>query len=217
MAISLLVPMSVTAKVITGTKNVAVPTLTGAPFNRDAALEPGIHVHWALPDALTSARFLNDIPDPTNPDSTNPLIFPGVPDLWLVVRFNPLPSPVPAGAKRTWQGWVVDSRATTFTALDKWQPPAVPNGSTVHTVAGLLAPAAGLGYPGWGLFDAKANASFDVAAAAYYPAARYRFGFHDPLQGLPSQGKVTYTVVGWYSNLDQDPLYNAPDRRKLLE
>src|SRR5664279_5829612 len=38
------------------------------------ALEPGVHLHWALPDALTRAN---------GPD----LDFPAVPNRWLVTRF----------------------------------------------------------------------------------------------------------------------------------
>ena len=56
MAGSLLIPVSVTAKVIGATTQ--VPELRGTPFTRQAVLEPGIHVHWALPDALTRARIL---------------------------------------------------------------------------------------------------------------------------------------------------------------
>ena len=57
---SILVPMHVEAKVVSAPTPVA--QLGGSPFNKDAVLEAGIHVHWALPDALTRARFV-DAPD----------------------------------------------------------------------------------------------------------------------------------------------------------
>ena len=96
----------------------------------------------------------------------------------------------------------------------QWKPPAVAAGAHVHTVAGLLPAATSLGWPGWGLWDGDA---FDVATAAYYPVARARFGFHDTLAGLPVQGKVSYVVVGWYASTEHDPLYNAKNRRELLD
>ena len=43
MANTLLYPITVSAKVIRSATK--VPTLGGAAFNRDAVLEPGIHVH----------------------------------------------------------------------------------------------------------------------------------------------------------------------------
>src|SRR5690606_14273366 len=80
---SLLVPMHLEAKVLTAAVN--VPRLDGDPFNEEDMLEKGIHLHWALPDALTRARFLQT-------SSGKQTLFPGVPDLWLVVRFNPPPA-----------------------------------------------------------------------------------------------------------------------------
>lgn len=82
MSVSILVPMQVEAKVVS--EPTPVPALTGAPFNEEGLLEPGVHLHWALPDALTRARFS----DRAHGGHT---LFPGVPDLWLVVRFNPVP------------------------------------------------------------------------------------------------------------------------------
>ena len=180
MATPLLVPMSVAAKVVTSPINVPTlydtpPTLVGTPpvlkatpFATGAVLEKGIHVHSAPPDALTSTRVLNGVVnagDPGPNPATNHLIFPGVPDLWLVVRFNP----VKAAVARTWVAWVVDSRQQVVTPLGQWQPPNVPNGSTVHTVAGMLKPATGLGFTGWGVYDQ--SQPFDMATAAYYPNA----------------------------------------------
>jgi len=198
---SLLIPCDVSAKVIQQPTNVS--SLAGQPFADDAVLEPGVHLHWALPDALTRATI-------ENPDANNQALFPGVPDLWLVVRFNPLP----AGANtRSWTAWVVDSQAQTATPLANWHPPAAAP-ATILTQAGLLAPADALGHPGWG--SLAQNASYDVANAAYYPAARNRFGFYDPTP-LAAGDTVSYAVVGWYSTSAHDPLTMAADRVALLE
>jgi len=90
-ASSLLVPMHLEAKVVL--EPTAVPSLQADPFNQDSVLEPGIHLHWALPDALTRARFVGEDHPRTTPSTEaedRTTLFPGVPDRWIVVRFDPL-------------------------------------------------------------------------------------------------------------------------------
>lgn len=200
---TLLYPMTVSAKVIT--QKTSVPSLTGAPFNRDATLEAGIHLHWALPDALTAATVLSG-------NFANSIAFPAVPDLWLVVRFNPGASSSTPLAKRSWSAWVIDSIAQTSTPLSQWTPPQRRGPSMVHTIAGLLPDASSAGYAGSGLWNADPAAhtgsspTFDPAAASYYPEARKRFGFYDSVQDLGKGGNVSYLVVGWFGNSIHDPL-----------
>jgi hypothetical protein len=212
MANSLLIPLSVTAKVIQ--RETTVPVLAGgAPFNRGAKLEAGIHIHWALPDALTKSKL---IPSGSGEDRA---LFPGVPDLWLVVRFNPAPKSIGRGAKRSWRAWVVDARMERATPFEDWKLPTKGDADSIHTLAGMLPSAQRIGHPGWGIFKASEKA-FDPGVAAYYPACRTRFGFHDDLRDLSraaEAGHVSYTVVGWYSIHAHDPLFNAPHRRALLE
>src|SRR6185437_950830 len=149
---NLLIPISVKAKVIGAATK--APTLTGDPFNQDASLEKGIHVHWALPDALTRAKTMGGGTDKQS------VIFPGVPDLWLVTRFNQPPAAGAAPA-RGWSAWVVDSKAQTATPLAKWTAPASPDATKVFTMPGLLPSAKGMftdtqhpsGYPGWGVWQ----------------------------------------------------------------
>lgn len=204
MAGALLVPVSVTAKVLN--QPAKASKLGGLPFNEEVDLESGVHVHWALPDALTRARLIEG--------KQQEVVFPGVPDLWLIVRLNPLPAQLGTKFKRPWAAWVVNSRNESVTPLAAWQAPSVAASSDVFTVAGPLVSATAVKYPGWG--HRKQGHSFDLAQAAYYPEARKRFGFYDNLQGLQRQGKVTYVVVGWFSNRAHDPLYNSSDRDKLL-
>jgi len=210
MASSLLVPISLTAKVIGDP--LSVPALGGKPFNENASLESGVHVHWALPDALTRARLIAD-------DSPDLALFPAVPDLWLVIRFNSVPPGLDAG-KRSWRAWVVDSIAGTVKPLEGPQAWSAPNDrdlDTIHTAVGVLPSAARLGSPGWGVLDRPHSRFFDVLASAYYPACRKRLGFHDPLDDIPRKGRVSYTVIGWYALQEQDPLYTSRDRAALLK
>jgi hypothetical protein len=205
MASSLLVPISVTAKLIA--TETQVPALDADPFSRGDSLEPGIHLHWALPDAHTRARKLPN-------DKTGRTLFPGVPSLWLVVRIEPV-SPASPQPRAT-EAWIVDSRAQSTSPLARWAPPTSPTDGRIHTLAGLLPVADRLGWPGWGIFD-PAHDTFNPATAAYYPAARNRFGFHDPLANLPQGSSVSYLVLGWYASSSEDPFFMSKDRDRLLD
>jgi hypothetical protein len=205
---SLLVPISVVAKIIK-TKT-AVPSLAGAPFNTDLSLEVGVHVHWALPDALTRAQHTGQNAEENIPP--NQILFPGVPDLWLVTRFDP---PKANSVTRTWKAWVVDSRAGTATPLSQWSAPAAHDLKTIHTLPGVLPMSAQ--NPGWGVWDDR-QTPFDLAitSAVYYPTARSRFGFYDNLAGLPATGSVSYTVLGWYAFPGEDPLNQSAHREQQI-
>jgi hypothetical protein len=206
MALSILVPVHVEAKILT--QRTSVARLSGVPFNHEAELEAGVHLHWALPDALTRARFVDT-------DDGHRTLFPGVPDLWLVTRFNPPPAD---SSKRTWRAWVVDSRRETVTPLPSWAPATETDGEAIHTFAGVLPSGGAMGQPGWGIWDSAEHESFDPAVAAYYPTARHRFGFHDDLADLRrALGYVSYSVVGWYGWPAHDPLFGAADRRAQLD
>ena len=89
-----------------------------------------------------------------------------MPDLWLVVRFNPGASSGTPFGKRKWRAWVVDSIEETVTPLDSWTPPTQRDAGLVHTFAGLLPRANVPGYPGWGMLDPKVEKSFEPAQAA---------------------------------------------------
>ena len=67
---------------------------------------------------------------------------------------------------------------------------------------------------GWGEWDN--TVPFDPLMTAYYPECRTRLGFYDDLSDLAAvtTGKVSYTVIGWYSRINFDPFYNDRFRRK---
>ncbi len=213
MANTLLYPMTVSAKVMTAA--LKVPSLTGEPLNRDALLEDGIHLHWALPDALTASKVISG-------QGTRSVIFPAVPDQWLVLRFNPGASSATPFAQRTWKAWVVDSISQTVTPLPTWTPPTDRDPGRVHTLAGMLPNASSIGQPGFGLWDTDRTAAgnpqtFDPAMAAYYPESRGRFGFLDARSELPRTGNVSYLVIGWYWTDHHDPLAVSAFPGKVLD
>ena len=152
--------------------------LLPAPFtDKTAARDPGVYLHWALPDALTQGAA-------SGSDAT----FPAIPDRWLVLRFFPSGS---ITARRAVEGWVL--RSGDFPAdgtlpqpipLDQWTETG-PNATSIDSLTAL-----GRG---------------DAAWAAYYDNVENRLGFYDGLADI-RQGPLAYLVCGWYSNSGRDPL-----------
>jgi hypothetical protein len=174
----------------------AVPRLSDPPFAASGSLEKGIHVHWALPDLMTRAVAKDG----------KPPRFRGVPDLWLIVRFNP----VNGDSKRSYRAWVLDSLTQTVSALADWKLPDPRPETDIHTAPGVIHRVG----KGWGEWDSAV--AFDPLITAYYPECRTRLGFYDDLADLAAVaiGKVSYTVIGWYSRINFDPFYFESFRRR---
>ncbi|GCE50422.1 hypothetical protein EI42_03700 [Thermosporothrix hazakensis] len=172
-------------------------------------LESGVHLHWALPDALTHATV----------DTTGEVCFPAAPNRWLVTRL------LIQGTEPQAKTWIIESDAlseeqpagqkvitlpvhndpeqpfryvgkyTEFTPT--WKEPDPATGATPFEAA--------FGSP------LHAAASGDIAFAAFYPNCRSVFGFCDTLKDLSLQegqkALLSYVVIGWFSRREYDPCY----------
>ncbi|WP_326639687.1 hypothetical protein OG884_33915 [Streptosporangium sp. NBC_01755] len=99
---------------------------------------PGVHLHWALPDGLTTTRA----------DGT----YRPLPDRWLVTRLSEQPP-------RAVRSWVVEADRANVTDLAAWREPGPGNPPFTHPhiPAGQLTAVAG-GEPGWAaVYDNVAN------------------------------------------------------------
>lgn len=163
-------------------------SIVSQPFqNRNLYLKPGMHLHWALPDALTKKSAEGE--------------FPMVPNRWLVTRSK-------GGNSKS---WVVESDylypatdrlqedSITYPYRDNSQLPPfrylgrkltledwikIPSGNSSDQYLKRLT-AVGYGEPTF---------------AAFYPNCRSVFGFHDPDFTDPATlSALTYDVIGWYS------------------
>jgi hypothetical protein len=182
-----------------------------------APLEPGIHLHWNLPRALTHGK--------TDPD-TGAITFPPVPNRWLVTRIIDTESPL-----QNVHSWVVESdwvsqsapdaaSITIFTGYDNsvtqydnsqpysylgrvmqsgdWTGEPEPNGSRLKQIT---------------LSELTAMQTGDPLFASFYPSCRNIFGLHDDLSGVVDDMesvRITYVVVGWYSLAANDILQSKP-------
>lgn len=161
-------------------------------------LKPGVHLHWALPDALTHATHAAGV-----------TVFPRVPNRWLVVRSR--------GAAHTVE-WtrVVESDFLWPEGVDG-DPggvtvPVAPGagehrpwrhlGRSVSLAAWAATPPAGAEY----LDRLTAIGYGEMGFASLYPNCRGVFGLHDPLPA-DEAGGVRYDLLGWYSSAAHDPLW----------
>ncbi|MFD5813933.1 hypothetical protein [Streptomyces sp. NPDC127038] len=178
-------------------------TLLSAPFqDQGFRLKAGVHLHWSLPDALTRLPPGGAVGE-----------VPVVPNRWLVTR---------SAGGAVAQQWVVESD---FLAEDNaggvpypyiadqmdgpeglpyrllgrrvplsaWQPAGRTGSADPAEVARYLRALTAVGYG-------------EPTFASFYPHCYGVFGLHDPaFPGVPPDG-VTYDVLGWYEDPDQDAL-----------
>lgn len=151
------------------------------PFSDPQPRDPGIHIHWALPDGLLRG----DLED----DEDSPLSLRPLPNRWLVVRMT--------GPENTrtvdLRAWVVASETGRVYDLEDY-PDGDNTGDGDQLEPGELDGVVG-GSPSW---------------TAGYDSTRNRFGFHDPLTDLnPNQittRLASYVIIGWWSERASDPL-----------
>jgi len=156
---------------------------------------PGVHLQWALPDALLRGR----LQDPRGRGGGG-LDLPPLADRWAVLRLLAAAQ----GRQVHVRGWLLDSAAGVVRDLaDGASGPPLP-----LPPARVLAPA-----------ELTGTAGGSLTWTGAYDASFGRFAWHDPLDDLdadatlggalpggPAAAAATYLVVGWWSAPDLDPL-----------
>ncbi len=193
-----------------------------APFAEGTARQPGVHLHWAMPDALLGVRHDQSTGGP----SVTPL-----PDAWVVVRTL---QPVGAG-QAVATGWQVDARTAVVTPLGEYLGPAspLPDGAfdpVTATTSGALwtaSYAASAGRFGFhdplsdldGLLATVAPKGFDGDQAGYTVAGWWTDAARDPLDGArgPAGLDTALAALGWRveHDVDDDDIAE-PDKRGTL-
>ncbi|MFD0169088.1 discoidin domain-containing protein [Streptomyces decoyicus] len=197
------------------------------PGQSGQGINDGLHVQWELPEALARGHY-----DPATGKTT----FPLVPNRWLVVRYHRSPKDV-----RKATGWVVhsdyleesDYQGSLGMGTSRFATTRSPGGgeSDPHTdwigrhhnltdgpwtepePRKLFLTAIGPGLPAFAAF------------AAYHQDV---FLFHDSLEDIKHEDdpdelnlytpdtELSYQVIGWYSDPDEDILTRAADIPGLL-
>lgn len=173
------------------------PPSTGI-LEDDAPREPGIHLHWAMPDALLRGA-LGDHGD------TNRLKLPPLPDRFVVLRLL-----VPRGQRAPQvRGWVIEADTARVVPLAQWPAGAAAVAPSARAVpADQLTGSCGGSLNWTGVYDATLN----------------RFALHDPLDDLPALAprgvegdQASYLVAGWWSDAARDPLDGVQTDSSLHE
>jgi len=173
------------------------------PFNnQNLLLKAGIHLHWALPDALTQGTHSTDGTD-----------FPAVPNRWLVIR-----SSLSENGSTADKSWVVESD---YLYPDGTQSSAgVSYPFAADPTNGKFQPFRHLGrrmpIDAWTANDASAEYLDTLTAvgygepafAAFYPNCHSVFGFFDEDYAAGIPDGLQYDVIGWYADSAQDFLSN---------
>ncbi|HET6997360.1 MAG TPA: hypothetical protein VFI03_02135 [Solirubrobacterales bacterium] len=180
----------------------------------------GVYLHWVVPEALRRGA--------QDPES-GAMTFPRVPNRWLLTRFTSAPE-LAATA------WVIESDCpyspaskaagadiaqTSMYLVDPalaelWARSPDPCRNTVELPPAGKTPYANIGvaFPlaSWSERDphstfltalAPGNAAFPI----FTPHNRGVFSFYDDMAGVAADAEtVSYALVGWYSDADEDPL-----------
>ena len=163
------------------------------PFADGSPRPPGVHLHWALPDALLRGRLQE-----SGTDADTGLALPVLPDRWAVVRIL---APRRA-AQAAVQGWVLEAENARAVPFELWPADA----GQVPPEGEFLPPD-----------RLTAAAGETLGWVATYDGTLNRFAFHDPLDDLDRiaeqagdpDNAATYIVAGWWSDPKHDPLDGA--------
>jgi hypothetical protein len=173
------------------------------PFDAGTPRPAGVHLHWAMSDALLRGT-LQQRADGT----ANRLSLPLLPDRWVVLRVV-----LPRGAgEAVVTGWVLEADRAVAVPLGSW---------TEGGAASLAATPAGEKIDQAQLTGTVGGA---VSWSGVYDAVVNRFAFHDPLDDIPQvapngvdEDCAAYLVAGWWSDPASDPLDSARNNDSLHE
>ena len=156
----ILVPVDVQAYVVPTAGAEATVAIAGGasdpePFAAGAAPPSGVHLHWAMPDALMRGSHV---------EGATSITMPALPDRWVVVR-----TLLPVGGRLVHtRGWVVDAVKGSVTPLTDY------SGTTVDAADGVQP---------YSPLDGTSGGT--LLWSATYEGARNRFALHDDLADVP--------------------------------
>jgi hypothetical protein len=166
-------------------------------------MEQGVHLHWALPDAMTKATLPKD--------GKGPLNFPAVPNHWLVSRL------IIKDKTPSIRSWVVESDALSETMPDDQKRVTVRVIANAgeqnyrylgkHSAIEDYAPPLNGDRPFKNMtnLELTAVATGTASFAPFYPDCRSAFGFYDDLTDVTEPANLMYVVTGWFDHPDNDP------------
>ena len=173
-----------------------------APFAEGTPRPAGVHLHWAMPDALLRGTLEETA------GAGNRLALPVLPDRWVVLRIL-----LPVGADQpVLTGWVLEADRAIAVPIAEWTEGGA--ASRAATPLGLAVDRDEL----------TGTVGGSVTWSAVYDAVLNRFAFHDPLADVDAlaprgvdEDCASYLVAGWWSDPARDPLDAARSGDSLHE
>lgn len=179
---------------------------SGNPFDEAEGLKTGIHLHFRLPRAFAHG----------SQEGAGDLLFPAIPNRWLVQRFG--------GEPASYKAWLVKSDAPAPDDAPGIPWPTFPKDEQIPvefkrigTCTELTGPVAEGDEAA--LVNLTAVGQGNPIFSAYYPACHSVLGFYDAMTDVDvsSQGsRLSYLVTGWFSAASDDPLQTAAWRTGLI-
>lgn len=173
---------------VTGQRDSEEPVAAPPPFSPGDEREPGVYVHWAVPDALLRADVTSEDESDVRPESE--AVFPPLPNRWCLTRLWW------GGERYLTRSWVVEADRARVVPLQDWEEvEELPDDSGAVT-------------PEVGPSELTAVLGGDAAWFAVYDNVEQRFAFRDDLAEFRNDTVPTvhYTVIGWYSDPELDPI-----------
>lgn len=151
--------------------------------------EVGINLHWALPDGITHGK--------QQVDGTE-IIYHAAPNRWLVIRYF----------DNTSKAWILQSD---FIDTKATSPFLNPKNTTTPTSTRIGKQWNANEWPGEGGVTQEhfltAIGPGNPGFSAFAPNMTNVFSFYDNMADiLDRQVRLTYTVIGWYADANDDPL-----------
>lgn len=204
------------------TANISEEILSQPFQDQNFDLKAGIHLHWALPDALSHG---DNVKDPETGEMTT--VFAAVPNRWLITRGRRAAD----GGKTIEAEWIVESDYL-YPDGEGFQSGSVSYPVKPDPAKKAYRPFRFMGrkmpFPLWEAGERQAEYLDHLTAvgygqpafAAFYPNCHSVFGFHDPDVFLqqkkgesgdgskaapaPDLAGLTYDVLGWYGDESKD-------------
>ena len=173
------------------------------PFAAGTPRPAGVHLHWAMPDALLQGRL-----EQRDDGTANRLGLRPLPDRWVVLRVL-----LPTGERRAHvRGWVLEADQAKAVPLEEWTEGSPASANATPAGEALMPD------------QLTGTAGGSAVWSAAYDAVLHRFAFHDPLEDLDrvAPGGVdrdagAYLVAGWWKDPAADPIDGARSAGSLHE
>lgn len=224
MADKIIIPMKVLAYNVFEGPKTGVPELnlnyeTAASYNlgkdvqlQETKLRKGVHLHFILPSAFKHGV------EKIDKDGNKTLDYPLVPNRFIVTRMYVYNGNIVHDCNIVESDYITpnyDKNIDRIT-IPYWEDNDNPYRYLGRQYSGFNDPTQPQSKNNEEYInDLTAIGPGDPAFNAYYPSCRSVFGYYDDLKGVPKDVILTYSVVGYYSDAQNDPFSSVKTQEDM--